>query len=73
MCRVPINECKLRQNRGHVVKKVTTNENIDVVCDIVMCVRRVTLVQIHVVDTLGISYGTVNMNLHIELKFTCAV
>ena len=53
---------------GQVVKNATTNKNIDAVHDMVMSVRRVTLLQI--VDTLGLSYGTVNRSLYIELEVT---
>ena len=58
----------LVKKRGQVVKTVATNENIDAVYDMVMSVRRVTLLQI--VDTLGLSYGTVNRSLYIELEVT---
>ena len=47
-------------------KSATTHENIDAVYDMVMSARRVTLVQI--VDTLGLSFGTVNTSLQTELK-----
>ena len=56
----------LIENRGQVAKSVTTHKNVDAVYDMVMSARRVTHLQI--VDTLGLSYGTVNTSLQIELK-----
>ena len=47
-------------------KSATTHKNVDAVHDMVMSVRRVTLLQI--VDTLDLSYGIVNTSLQIELK-----
>ena len=47
-------------------KSATTHKNVDAVYDMVMSARRATLVQI--VDALGLSYGTVNRSLQIELK-----
>ena len=43
-------------------KSATTHKNIDTDYDMVISARRVTLVQI--VDTLGLSYDTVNASLH---------
>ena len=59
-------EPTLVENRDQVAKSATTRKNFDVVYDMVMSARRVTLVQ--VVDVLGLSYGTVKRSLYIELK-----
>ena len=56
----------LVENRGQVAKKCYHPKNVDAVYDMVMNARRATLVQI--VDALGLSYGTVNRSLQIELK-----
>ena len=56
----------LVENRGQVAKNCYHPQNLDAVYDMVMSVRRVTLLQI--VYSLGLSYGTVNRSLHIELK-----
>ena len=56
----------LVENRGQVAKNCYHPQNLDAVYDMVMSVRRVTLVQI--VDALRLSYGTVNTSLQIELK-----
>ena len=54
--------CPLRITGVRSPKSATTHKNIDTDYDMVISARRVFLVQI--VDTLGLSYGTVNTSLH---------
>ena len=64
--RTRTNTCKEPGSPVRSPKIVTTRKNVDAAYDMVMSARRVTLLQI--VDTLGLSYGTANTSLQIELN-----